>query len=681
MPPWKMEGEVGMKYYGTAWKLFLRYVRFWAITILLFLVTNLLCARMFLLDFWLNDYLKNCDALGFLGLTLFSFLGYEYLLLPETAHCRETITAIPGGTWKLFLAQLAVLVPLAGLWSGNILVWMLMGFPKFSTDLSSGLSLCCAGAVLDLFFPSLIGLLLGSVLALRVRRSTAYCLLMIFSLLTGPVLPQIFKDGSLGGFSVYTILDWFSLATPYSSFLADGMYLFPLELCRWALAGAWLMGLCALGAFWLPKAKATRRLALLIALLAAGLAVRFQLRDGDCVIRRDYRMDGAVMGEVRYRDSQEQPPERAADFTVKTYDLDLRIKSGLEAEATLTLSQLDLNVYRFTLYHDLALKKVTDGGGNPLEYQREGDYITVNGCGDGTLIFHYSGSVGKYFCNAQAICLPGYVPYYPIPGHISFWDADARCVAVRHDQMTALFRVRVDSPLTVYSNLPQTDDGLFTGETGALTLYAGIVGTEQKGENRIYYPILDPVRVENLAGLEPVWAALAARVGETRPLETAGKPVFVLPFTIQNYVSPQENAVVLEDQILLFQVEPDRICRSYLLSLLPAQARKEPVNSLYLALEGYLSNPEGLLGPYSDENPPKKEDFEILLTYDPSSADENEFFAWAQASDNFRYALAYQAEKLGEEKVLPKVYAYLQETEHGQDPVEFLFTLGERSDD
>ncbi len=149
----------------------------------------------------------------------------------------------------------------------------------------------------------------------------------------------------------------------------------------------------------------------------------------------------------------EEQIEISADFGVELYDMDLEVGRQLRAEVTvrLTESSSQREAYRFTLYHRYRLSSVTDQDGRKMDYDRDGDFITVYG-GDGVeeIRFAYAGSGKMFYTTENALYLPSFFPYYPVPGHhmIGDWyDYNAL-------RTEAYYTVRVAADIPVESSLP-----------------------------------------------------------------------------------------------------------------------------------------------------------------------------------------------------------------------------------
>ena len=190
-----------------------------------------------------------------------------------------------------------------------------------------------------------------------------------------------------------------------------------MEFCRWVLVAFWSLLLFAalLWKYSAAKEHRLRFIAGLAGLLAIACGVRFAFRSNDYVLYKDNRSSSIVNSEYQYRRDREVPPAVPANFTVEQYELDLSIRHNLKAEATLYLSQSDLSLYQFTLYHGLNVHSVVDEMGEPLDFQRNGDFLDVSSAKPiKAMTISYSGQTWKYFSNEQGIALPGYFPYYPL---------------------------------------------------------------------------------------------------------------------------------------------------------------------------------------------------------------------------------------------------------------------------
>lgn len=93
------------------------------------------------------------------------------------------------------------------------------------------------------------------------------------------------------------------------------------------------------------------------------------------------------------------------------YAMDFTIRKDLKASVTMALdSSHPLTESPFTLQHGMRIRSVTDGAGNPLDYERDGDFFTVQSPDRAPveqICVEYQGYSANWFSNEQGICLPG----------------------------------------------------------------------------------------------------------------------------------------------------------------------------------------------------------------------------------------------------------------------------------
>ena len=130
---------------------------------------------------------------------------------------------------------------------------------------------------------------------------------------------------------------------------------------------------------------------------------------------------------------------------------------------------------RFTLYHGYKLTSLTDGAGDPLDYKREGDYLTVYppaGERLEELVFQYRGEGGLSYSNRQAVFLPAGFGYYPLEGWVPLYEENEVPFAAVGAEKDFTLQVSASCPLEV--SLPPAEKG-YAGRTQGVTLLGGLV--------------------------------------------------------------------------------------------------------------------------------------------------------------------------------------------------------------
>lgn len=657
---------------AVSWKVFFRTLKLSISYLLLLIVSVGLPAYLYKFSPYLADFMSASMNIGMVVFIFFTFISYEYILLTTNPISAETLSPIPGAFTKLVISQLLVLLTLLLVQSIIPFAWLMWaaadrGIAYAAYPVHSGLSV-----LLNCLLPGLIGVLLGTVLAVKMKRSVAYCVMLVSALLCSPIATQLFGSETIAGVQILDIFDWFAILAPNLNWGADAVYGIAMEVCRWILALFWISAFIAILVWSLNRGK-RRYIALLLAALTVVCGIRFSARGNDSVIRKDYRNDGMLHLEWSYRKENPVDPEQAANFTVESYDLSFEIHSRLEAAAVVTVSETDLQEYLFTLYHNLTIHSIMDERGQELSYTQNGDYLTIQApTGAKELHFNYSGNLGKYFTNYQGIALPGYVPYYPMAGHIAFWNGTTSNVIANTDFPVTKFSVTVDSPLDVACNLPETSHNSFAGNAGTISLYGGLlVETETGGLNYYCSPL--GLQSLNLDGYQEIWTDLCDLVGADIEFDLTGKTVFQQPITIMATGGGGESVVVFDDHIIVGNIAPDAkyVCETYFISLIPDKDNISMLKDVFAECLNYDSNEE-IIKPTWDE-------LAILTKYDHHSQihDEDEWFAYIDAqADTFRQLYIYQISTLGRETVMRAVYEYMMSDEHEVNQIEFLYNLG-----
>ena len=630
------------------------------------------------------SFLLGSLKLGILGIVYFAFSSYEFTSQIRRIGGRECIAVVKGAERNLIFSEILILaIPLI-CWAMLIWGWQIAScvgscgdYPRYAVHSLLSVLLYC-------IMPSVISILLGACLASR-GRPTAYGCIALASILFSSVFLQILSGGGIGTFRFVSVLDWFSISVPNSNWVADGVYGISMEFCRWVLVAFWSLLLFAalLWKYSAAKEHRLRFIAGLAGLLAIACGVRFAFRSNDYVLYKDNRSSSIVNSEYQYRRDREVPPAVPANFTVEQYELDLSIRHNLKAEATLYLSQSDLSLYQFTLYHGLNVHSVVDEMGEPLDFQRNGDFLDVSSAKPiKAMTISYSGQTWKYFSNEQGIALPGYFPYYPMAGHLCIWDSNNNSVKVNTKFNEASFSVHVNTALKVFSNLPeQAGRNTFSGTASTVSLYAGLLSEENhNGVVCLSSPVDGRTLSFTPEKLEEAWEKLARDIGCNETMSASGKTIILQPYTIGAAGASKETFVLLDDHILIADLMPSikGACIAYLEGIVPEDPYKSILREKFLQ---YLYSQDAPSSPGCEK--PSYSSMAILKKYSSAGeiADIDEWNEYLLAQEGaYGDLFTYQMSVLGEETVLKAIYQYLTSPDQVTHPVDFLYNLGGDSD-
>lgn len=182
-----------------------------------------------------------------------------------------------------------------------------------------------------------------------------------------------------------------------------------------------------------------------------------------------------------------------AGFCVTKYEMELSALFHLRAKVNMTIDQQELPEYKFTLYREYDIVKITDQNGYALPYTREGDYFTVypNELPVTNIHIEYSGS-GEPFCSdLSTIHLPSGFAFYPMAGYYPIYE-DERHGADMYNRIhlpeTAEYHVTIHTIGTVYSSLNREKGNSFSGVSDGFFLLKGMVETDVIDGVTFYYP-------------------------------------------------------------------------------------------------------------------------------------------------------------------------------------------------
>lgn len=202
--------------------------------------------------------------------------------------------------------------------------------------------------------------------------------------------------------------------------------------------------------------------------------------------------EGNPAGDVLYYWTHLQKEEDGG-FAAERYDMELKVINMLDAKVTVYVTEPDLPVYKFTLYHGYKVSKITDQSGAKLSFEYDGDYVEVTS-GDSpvtSLTFSYSGISPLCFANAQGLFLFDRVPFFPQCGYKSVFDVDNQSFSTSLLERDAIFNVNFGYKKEVFSNLEKTGDNTFSGVSDGCVFVAGFVEEDTVNGISLAYPYTD----------------------------------------------------------------------------------------------------------------------------------------------------------------------------------------------
>lgn len=493
------------------WKLFWRSIHLPLAVGALLLWEHAVCLKVFTYD-WQGHFdiqptrmlraTEPMASLVFVVLLFVSFLFFRGLvetLIEQLCHFRAGAYGRMLGGKALVLTVCLLVVSATALFYD--LLWNRLG----QIDYSDWIWHILRVNLLDFFLPGVLAILLGAFLSLGSSRVGGYSGLLASIFLFTPILSKIVAPFSYN-INLYRVTDMFAIFPPNLNWAPDPLYGFAEERVRWITILFWIL-LTGVGIY--VRAKKRRgRTQVFVSLVSLAICVPLLVQmvfPGGIVRKPGSAYSSPLCWGVDddlyyYSRGTVLQREKEPDFSVTGYDMDIKIGKELKAVVRVKIEGVERSAY-FTLYHGYRVSKVTDQDGNSLPYMQQADSISVQPSKNTReLIFHYQGHSTYFFSNEQAVFLPAYFSYYPVPGYQNLFYSGELVAQARETEYP--FRVAVHSPKSAYLNLPQTEEGVYSGRSTGVSILSGFAVKEQSGPLiHLYSPLADRIERVSTEGI------------------------------------------------------------------------------------------------------------------------------------------------------------------------------------
>ena len=336
-----------------------------------------------------------------------------------------------------------------------------------------------------IFLTGIIAILIGWNFAYIKNRIVSISGIIVFIILCSPIIDII---GDMG-MNLYRITDYFSILPKGMNARLNEYIGFPVQFNKLMLLGFWI----CMSVFFLMHHVTIHKkwfVKLVMGLFSIIFLLLFQLPYTKLYYSDDPN-NSWMYAQDYYSDAVQL--EEEVNFNIEKYDLDMRITNQLHTLAKLTLNQNNLDEYKFTMYHQYKIVKITNQDGIVLDYIQQGDYITVRNEEHlviNELYFQYKGTGIPFYADYEGIYLRAGLAYYPVPGFLKLYDMEIRKMQeVILDEPD--FHIRVKANKQVYCNLPEIGYNEFMGKAQAVTLLSGMIEiSEMAGVTFIYSPLM-----------------------------------------------------------------------------------------------------------------------------------------------------------------------------------------------
>lgn len=202
-----------------------------------------------------------------------------------------------------------------------------------------------------------------------------------------------------------------------------------------------------------------------------------------------------------YRDinskKQIELKNEAADFHVTDYNLKLSFHDALSVSGSVDISSdSKRDAFTFTLYDGYRIRSLKSGTeGISVSYKRDGDFITVRTDREVKkfrLLLEYGGCSDKFYANSRAALLPGWFPWYPMPGkrqvtviYPEYGNMKGYNPYNRSDEA----HITIVSNRNIITNLGPDKGKHFEGTSDSITVLSGNIFTTGDSEILTFLPL------------------------------------------------------------------------------------------------------------------------------------------------------------------------------------------------
>lgn len=567
-----------------------------------FPIIMMICAIVITLIFVREGY-HSCDLdslmfvqrMALFGFIVISLLSIEFFQEIQKKDWKELLYTMKGGMQKFCIRRIQILLVFVGIWLA-FATWVCVVYTWPFWQMTPDVRICIVKALILNFalFP-IVGMFLGIFVNVFFRKFTGYIVFLIFVTIYIGAFEKFnvsLYRSSNGLINLDIFARFFSLTQPNMDWVVDTVYLIPVELYRFFLYFGWI--LLFGGLIFLKLLFKKKRIICPVLLWIVSIVCFSQvINPGGISNFNSNEGNGTGVGSFQEFTFQSDEYKEIQEISndVISYEIHLRIRKELKAEVSMQVIP-NKDTYLFTLYRGYELNTVTDQNGNPLEYVRNGDYITVSsGDNVSTINMEYKGHSGAFFSNRRLTVLPVGFAWYPQSGHRPVYseqrggyNTDMHGYEPVHIQLT------VDSKKTCFSNLQGTDNA-FEGVAIGCTLVAGsFVETEQNGL-RIIYPseeaLLTEYVSEFLKGVESIESYLQRDMVDEKALQT----LILLPVGFQMTTASDTvfcgNDHILDDDLY----SPTQCAIGYVRGTIPVSGRLDTL--WYDMLEDAIQNQNG----------------------------------------------------------------------------------------
>lgn len=420
---------------------------------------------------------------------IFLFITYGILLVKQelSNESNEVFATIPNGLRVKYIGKIIhiVMTAFSFCFLHLILLFAIFFINQVPTNFYYPSFLYF---ILYWFIPFVISGIIGLIIGIWIKSKIAFSIMLVIGMLIGPLNQIVFISlAQMLPLWLQKLMFLLNLgqSDPFRAYHI--VYGFPMEQFRWlSKLGLLLSVLCIFGASLslINKYKYWKVVIIITTLITVGASLgswrTMSPHLEELTSRQAIKSDNSFYIEKTIKNYQE-----GTEFTVSKYDMEVTINNGLENIVRMQIEP-DTNMDKliFSLYHNFKVHSVKLYD-KEVPFNQEIDYLTVSFPRDllasnkYNIEIIYSGyGPQRFFSNQQAVMLPGFLPWYPVPGKQPVAEFIANYMTVFYaykPENTAEVKMRYTGPDPLYTNLEyDAKEGVWKSHASSgITLISG----------------------------------------------------------------------------------------------------------------------------------------------------------------------------------------------------------------
>lgn len=527
----------------------------------IFMITYILTLAVFLYFTYLEmPFYSMCHTVVrfiYYVCIIFAFITYYYLIQSQKNNVDEVVELTRKSHFKNTVIYMVSFVL-----SWNVLlILILLLNASFTMDKLFSIQFVFKSFVFNCMIPEMIMMIVAIMSAKMEKENLGFAIFALFMFLSGPFFESMnwpVKPDKPTDIIIENITKLFHIFYQNGEMSPDVLYGLQIESRRIFIFIFWMILFA--GIYFVKKYKKT---IIMVISVGAMLLVSIPVYKDRSLYRMsmDYKSAGySDLYTYGFFDHTLQPymPPQEADFEVTHYQMDIDIDEKLYVEASIDIeSSKPIQQCEFTLYRGYQVKSIQSDFVN--DFQQKDDQIIINfkdAITKCSLDIQYAGYHPKYYSNECAAMLPGYFPWYPMPGEKQiFVDGYGMNPYNRVDKCQ--FDVTISSHYPLVTNLKETNNQ-YSGKADSLTIIGGNIDTVSNSNIQNILPleyIEAKTKEEYVKHLEENFIQKEKLLKDIYKidLDLKNKKVIIAPKDLgRNY---KNNQIILFDDYILCSIE------------------------------------------------------------------------------------------------------------------------------